>query len=309
MSENTINKIKSILNIIIFSLLGIVTIVFSVLYIETFNQGILYKYSLLFETLVVIIVSVMTILSLIFLRLKQEFVFKICYIVVIFASLILIGLYLLKISGIMDKVDSVDDLRELVASFGGYGLMVVGFILLSFLQVVLLPIPAFVTVGAGTLLFGPFLGGLFSYLGILLGSIINFFVGRKLGYKVAAWLVGKENLDKVIASVKGKDKIVITFMFLFPLFPDDILCYVAGLSSMSVQFYLIMIVITRFISIFVSTYSYDGAIIPYDTWWGILLWAVFFVFVVLATIVIYKKGDKIEKFLKSKFSKRKHDEK
>ncbi len=309
MSENVVNKIKSILNIVIFSLLGVVTIVFSVLYIETFNQGVLYRYSLLFELLIVLIVSVITVLSLLFFRLKQEMVFKICYIVIIFTSLILVGLYLLKVSGIMDKVDSVDDLRELVSSFGGYGLMVGGFILLSFLQVVLLPIPAFVTVGAGTLLFGPFLGGLYSYLGILIGSIINFFVGRKLGYKVASWLVGKDNLDKVIKSVKGKDKIIITFMFLFPLFPDDILCYVAGLSSMSVRFYLIMIVLTRFISIFVSTYSYDGAIIPYDTWWGILLWVVFFALVVVSTMLIYKKGDKIEKFIKDKFSKRKYDEK
>ena len=118
-------------------------------------------------------------------------------------------------------------------------------------------------------------------------------------------LVKKDNLDKVLKAVKGKDKAVLTFMFLFPFFPDDILCFVSGLSSMSTAFFIVMIVITRFISIFISCFAYDGALIPYDTWWGLLLWGVFIAVTVVLTIVIYKKGDKIEAFFKDKFSKKK----
>ena len=62
---------------------------------------------------------------------------------------------------------------------------------------------------------------------------------------------------------------------------------------MSVSFYIIMITITRFISIFASTYAYAGAIIPYNTWWGIVLWVLFFVFVVISTVVVYKNGEKL----------------
>ena len=96
-------------------------------------------------------------------------------------------------------------------------------------------------------------------------------------------------------------------MFLFPFFPDDVLCFVAGLSSMSVPYYIVMITITRIINIVVSAYSVNGSIIPYNTWWGILLWIAVFILVAALCYVIYKHGDKIENFFKSKFSKRKNN--
>ena len=115
------------------------------------------------------------------------------------------------------------------------------------------------------------------------------------------------NLDKGLELVKGKDKVILTFMFLFPFFPDDVLCFVAGLSSMSVPYYIVMITITRIINIVVSAYSVNGSIIPYNTWWGILLWIAVFILVAALCYVIYKHGDKIENFFKSKFSKRKNN--
>ena len=187
-------------------------------------------------------------------------------------------------------------MRAYIESFGSWA--VVLFILLQFLQVVLLPIPGFITVGAGVLLSGALKGAIYSCIGIILGSIVGFLIGRVFGYKVAKWLVGKEGLDKGLKTIKGKDKVVLTFMFLFPFFPDDILCFVAGLTTVKVKFFLVMIVITRVISIFVSSFSMNNNIIPYDTWWGILLWILFFALTIVLTVLIYKKGDKIEQFFK-----------
>ncbi|MBR2871034.1 MAG: TVP38/TMEM64 family protein, partial [Clostridia bacterium] len=148
----------------------------------------------------------------------------------------------------MDKVDSIDDLRDYVSSFGNFAVII--FILLQFLQVVLLPIPSFITVGAGVLLFGPLKCAIFSCIGIILGSIVSYFIGRIFGYRVAKWLVGENELKRGLQIVKGKDKVVLTFMFLFPLFPDDVLCFVAGITTISPTFFIIMIFITRIISIF-----------------------------------------------------------
>ncbi|MCQ2387847.1 MAG: hypothetical protein MJ066_05340, partial [Clostridia bacterium] len=64
--------------------------------------------------------------------------------------------------------------------------------------------------------------------------------------------------------------------------------------------FVIMIIITRLISIFTSAFSMNNNIIPYTTWWGILIWVLFFAFTVCMSILIYKKGDKIEKFFKRK---------
>jgi uncharacterized membrane protein YdjX (TVP38/TMEM64 family) len=93
---------------------------------------------------------------------------------------------------------------------------------------------------------------------------------------------------------------------LFPLFPDDILCFVAGITTIKPLFFIVMILITRLISIFVSTYSMNNSIIPYTTWWGIILWICFIAITVLLAIYIYKNGEKIEKFFKRKNKRHKN---
>ena len=168
---------------------------------------------------------------------------------------------------------------------------------------VILPIPGFVAVASGVALFGPNLAVLYSFIGILLGSIVAYFIGKKLGYNVVKWLVGKETIDKWLLAVKNKDRIILTFMFLFPLFPDDVLCFVAGLSSMSTRYFLIMITITRIITILVTSYSVNGNLIPYNTWWGLLIWAIVIVLTVVFTVFLYKNGDKIEKKIVGRLKK------
>ena len=118
---------------------------------------------------------------------------------------------------------------------------------------VFLPIPAFITAGAGVLLFGPFLGAVYSYIGITLGSFVAYFIGKIFGVKVANWLVGENNLKKGLNTIKGKDKVVLTFMFLFPFFPDDVLCFVAGITTIKPLFFIVMILITRLVSIFATS--------------------------------------------------------
>ena len=211
------------------------------------------------------------------------------------------SLYLLKILGFLDKIDSVEKLRKYIASFGGYALML--FVLIQFLQVVVLPIPSFITVGAGVLLFGPLKSAIFSCLGIILGSIVAYFIGRIFGFKVAKWLVGEESLNKGLKIIKGKDKIIITFMFLFPFFPDDILCFVAGITTMGPTFFIVMIIVTRFISIFAASYSMNNSIIPYNTWWGILIWILFIAITISLSILVYKNGEKFEKMFSKKTKK------
>ena len=304
MKESSKNVLKSVLTVVTITALSILSIIFATLYIETFSKGFINNYALAFEIGSTAIVIALTVLTLLFYRLKRQLLYKCGYVVMIFISCILVFLYVLETVGFFEIVKSKEDLREYVKSFGNFAIVL--FLLLQLLQVTVLPIPAFVTVGAGALLFGAFGGAILSFVGIVLGSFVNFFIGRYFGYKVVAWLVGKETLDKTIKSVKGKDKVVLTFMFLFPFFPDDVLCFVSGLSTMSFKFYSIMIIATRLISIFVASYAYDGALIPYDKWWGLLLWGIVFVGIAFLTYIIYKNGEKIEKFFKNKFKKNKH---
>lgn len=299
--------IKEILYISLISLFGCAGIVFSVLYIDTFQSGFWYDNSNVLTAVSVSIISVLTVLSITFLSHTKKFIYKLFFLLVMLLFLLVCALYFIKITGFLDRIDSVDDFRQYVSSFGAYASVL--FVIIQFLQVVVLPIPAFITVGAGVLLFGPLIGAILSCVGIILGSLVAFSIGRIFGIKVARWLVGEDNLRSWLKKIKGKDKVVLTFMFLFPFFPDDVLCFVCGITSMSSVFFTVMIFIVRIITVFISSYSMNNSIIPYDTWWGIALWIVFFALTILLTVFIYKKGDKIEKifFNKRKKTRNNHD--
>ncbi len=292
--------LKEIFYIILISMLGCIGIVFSVLYIDTFSSGFWFDNSTILTAVTVSIISTLTVLTITFFNRAKHFIYKLFLLVVAFIAILTVFLYILNVFGVLDKIDTVDELRACISSFGSYA--VVLFIIIQFLQVVVLPLPSFITVGAGVLLFGPFYGSIYSCLGIILGSIVAFLIGRIFGFKVARWLVGDDSLEKGLKTIKGKDKIVLTFMFLFPFFPDDVLCFVAGITTVSVSYFVSMTFIVRIITVFISSYSMNNSIIPYDTWWGILLWVLFFVVTALLTYLVYKKGDKIEKLI---FKKRK----
>lgn len=232
---------------------------------------------------------------------KKELLYKAMLSTLIFVVFTLLVLWVLLKTGFFAIMRDEAALEEYLRKFGVW--MSVLFVVLQFLQVVVLPIPSFVTVAAGSALFGPLLSSFLSLLGILLGSITAFLIGRYLGYKAVAWLVGKETLDKWQKKIKGKDKLFLSAMFLLPIFPDDVLCFVAGLSSMSFLFFFVVILISRVIAVFVTSYSVS--LIPFNTWWGITLWVLFFVGVAILFFFLYKKSDAIEAWVHKKFSRRK----
>lgn len=298
MKKGKIENLKTILSYSVIVILGAASVAFGLMYAEITGVKFLIENREVVEGLFIVIVGVFTILSVICQIANHNFVYKLTFLTLAFMTVALAVLYVVKITGFWDKIGSVEALREYVSGFGAYGILI--FIIIQFLQVVVLPIPGFITISVGVLLFGAFRGTVYSVIGIVTASVVAFFIGRVFGYKVASWLVGKENLDNALKMVKGKDKVVLTFMFLFPFFPDDVLCFVAGLSSMSVPYYLIMITITRIINITVSAYSVNGSLIPYNTWWGILIWIGVFVAVAFLCYLIYKHGEKIESFFKNK---------
>ncbi len=303
-NNNNPNKktINSVLSIAVIILLAVLTGVVLYLFVDI-SSGFIAEYSLLIKICGTAILAILCAVAIVFQLNDKDFVIRLVLSCLVFAVIVLGILYVLQLVGFWDKVSSVEDLRNYISQFDGYA-MLIAFIM-QILQVVVLPIPGFVAIGATVALFGSFKGALISFAGIMTGSLIAFFIGRVLGYKAAAWLVGKESLDKGINSIKGKDKVILTFMFLFPFFPDDVLCFVAGLSSMSKKYFIIMLTITRLISVFTTSYSIDGKIIPYDTWWGILIWAVLIIGSAVIGYFVYKNGEKIENYFKNKFFKKK----
>ena len=214
--------------------------------------------------------------------------------VYVFLLFCLLLIFIFQKTGFFKLVNSSEGLQQYLEKAGVW--MPILYIVLQYLQVILLPIPTVVSTVAGLALFGPFETMIYSFIGIVFGSVTAFFIGRKLGYKAVVWIVGKETIDKWQKKLKGKDNLVLTLMFLLPLFPDDVLCFIAGLSSMSNRYFLVMILLTRLIGIAGTCYSFD--FIPFNTWWGLLIWGIFIAAIVVGFIFVYKNMDKIQQFLK-----------
>lgn len=231
------------------------------------------------------------------LLLNKEVVSRTCITAYILIDFLAIFLYILIRTGFFEIMRDEERFEAFLERSGKW--MAVLFVVLQFLQVVILPIPSTVTVVAGAALFGPLVGSLLSLLGIIIGSLVAFLVGRYAGYRVVAWLVGKETLDKWLKKIKGKDKLLLSAMFLLPVFPDDVLCFVAGISSMSLPLFLGIIVVSRIAAIF--TTSYSVTLIPFNTWWGLLIWAVLITLVVVLFVFLYKKSDAILEWFAKKF--------
>lgn len=224
-------------------------------------------------------------------------------VIVLLAVALFIGMSyaLLILTGLWQYVNSPTKIKDLILKLGFYGRAF--YVLLQFLQVTFLPLPASVMVIAGTLVFGPLQASILSLSGILLGSTLAFYLGKCFGKKIVVFMVGQESCKKWVKFLNnGKYSYVI--MMLLPFFPDDVLCLVAGVTDMSWTFFIVTQILTRPVGIFATAYFSSGQIIPYHGW-GLVVWALIVLFAILAIFLTAKYKDKIESFINNLFKKSK----
>jgi uncharacterized membrane protein YdjX (TVP38/TMEM64 family) len=106
------------------------------------------------------------------------------------------------------------------------------FITLQALQVIIAPIPGEVTGILGGFLFGEWVGLLYSTIGLTLGSVAAFGVGRWLGAHYVRTLVSQETWDKMGFIVEAEGAILCFIIYLIPGLPKDMVCYLFGISPM-----------------------------------------------------------------------------
>lgn len=229
-------------------------------------------------------------------KMKKETKTKLIKLSIVVGALILLALaiYLpLELTGTIDKIDSAEKLRDIILEWGAYSYIT--FIIIQFLQVTFLPLPAVVTTVAGTLVFGPWITFGLSLLAVILGSIFAFFLGRKVGRKLVVWVAGEKDAKKWEEKL-SRSKYIFFLMMLFPIFPDDILCIVAGCIGMDWKFFLITNIITRPISIGTTCFFGSGQIIPFSGW-GIPVWIVLAVLACVIFYLSFKYQPQIENFI------------
>lgn len=130
---------------------------------------------------------------------------------------------------------SQEALENFLHGFGFWAPFI--FTLVQGIQVVLPVLPGAIGCLAGVLVFGPVWGFVYNYIGICVGSICAFLLARRYGAPFVRSISNPRTYEKYIGWLeKGNrfDKFFALAIF-FPVAPDDFLCYLAGLTRMSLK--------------------------------------------------------------------------
>lgn len=170
-------------------------------------------------------------------------IFKVLMIFIIIGVVTFV-LYAIKLGIFQDKTLLIEYIKRFRI------LAPVCFILLQIFQVIIPVIPGGVSCLAGVLAFGPILGFVYNYIGLVIGSCMAYFLAKKYGLKLIEKLFKKETIDRYLKYIQKNYFSKIFWLSIFlPGLPDDLLCYVAGISKMKFDKFLVIILMGKPLSL------------------------------------------------------------
>ncbi len=168
------------------------------------------------------------------------------------------------------------------------------YFLICFLQPILIFTPEMLTISSGVYLFGKFQAFIIGYVGIVLGIIVMYFIGRLGRKKIFKKIIKDDALEKYNAYVEKSGPLILPLLFLFPILPDNVICAGAGISKVDFKKFLIIALITKLIT--TSTYAYSIQIFNFfvtdkKTILGIIIFIVIF-FIIKHFIIKRRQNEK-----------------
>jgi len=183
-------------------------------------------------------------------------------------------------------------LIRIVQGLGPLGPLV--YMLLQALQGIIAPIPSNVVGIIGGFLFS-WWGILWTSIGATIGATVVFWLSRRFGRALIEKLVKKEALDKFDFIINGKRTSLIIFLiFVIPGLPDDIVCYVAGLTKIPLKKLILIFLIGRLPAVVSNNYIGMG----FSGEGNIAVVTIITIVSVLIFLVLYFQQEKILGLLK-----------
>lgn len=207
--------------------------------------------------------------------------------------LVLLGLWQ---SGFFSAISSEAALESYIQSCAPWSHL--AFFGVQLISVILAPIPSNITAAVGGVLFGTLPSFLLTWGAVVLGSMAVFLLARVLGQRVVLGFVGKKVSDKYLDLIRRKRDVFLLLAFLFPFFPDDILCILAGLTDLSWRRFLALCLLARPWGLLVAS-AVGGSTLDIPLWGMVVLGAAGVTLFVLAM----KYGDRLETAIMNKLRK------
>jgi uncharacterized membrane protein YdjX (TVP38/TMEM64 family) len=121
----------------------------------------------------------------------------------------------------------------------------VTFLLLQLSSVILAPVPSNLMATAGGACFGFWQGFAMTFCSVTAGSLLTFSLSRRLGRGWARRMVEEKVSDKYLSLLERKRDSFLVLVFLFPFFPDDLICILAGLTDIPFRRFGLIVLLTR----------------------------------------------------------------
>lgn len=196
-------------------------------------------------------------------------------------------LYALYATGFFETLHSKEAMEAYIAKFSPWSHLM--YFIIQLVSVIIAPIPSNITALVGAVMFGFFPAFLLTWGAVVLGSVMVFLLARGLGQRFVHQFVGKKVSDKYLEVIQRKRDVFLFLAFLFPFFPDDLLCILAGLTDLSFKRFLVLCLVARPWGLLVSC-AVGGSALSIPPW-GMALVGVLGLVVFL---VAMRYGDKVE---------------
>lgn len=218
-----------------------------------------------------------------------------------FAALLVLALalgllWLMWRTGFFQSLSSQESLQAYIQYFSPNSHLI--YFAVQLVSVILAPIPSNLTAVAGAVLFGLWPAFLLTFGAVQTGSMLVFLLARVYGRSFADRLVSQRLSARYLDVIRRKRDTFLMLAFLFPFFPDDLLCILAGLTDISPTRFFLLTLLTRPWGLLVSCAVGSSALhIPL---WGMILLGTAGITIFLLTL---KYGDRAEEALLNKFKR------
>ena len=185
-------------------------------------------------------------------------------------GIILISVFLFAVIKWLPIGNIITDQQKLVEWLSQYGLWApIISIILHILQVLAAPIPGTAIDAVNGLLFGPWLGTLYSMTGLMIGSGLLMWLARRFGRPLVERYVDPQLMVRLDGMVERYGMVFIFLVFLLPFLPDDALCLLAGLTTFPLGALFLLALVGRTPGVFVANWLGSAAKSLTAWQWGI----------------------------------------
>jgi len=146
-------------------------------------------------------------------------------------------LYIIFVLGVWYYVSTFlvdkEAVRDLVSGYGIFAPLI--FMIIQVGQNVIAPIAHYPILLAGGFVFGPVLGFLYNWVGTSIGTILIILLARKFGRPLVNKMVSQKFIEKYDHVIQKLSPFGLFLIYALPIFPDDEISYLIGVSAMPVK--------------------------------------------------------------------------